>query len=292
MLKARIRQLALAPLRFALYAAGRVYVPGYELNDALNIAHAIAPEKIAVTLGYFHSASDTPERIARISQEIISAVSDFHPKGYLSIKAPALGYDSTLIASLVRASTEHDLVAHFDSHEYFTADSTLDRVREATAVGGKVGLTIPGRWLRSLDDADEACAQGIRVRVVKGEWADPTAPCIDLSQGFLNVIDRLAGNARQVAVATHDPWLARESILRLQAAGTDCELELLNGLPKREMLGLASELDVPVRLYIPFGVAWRPYALSKAAANPRIAWWVVKDAATGLVSHLRKRRSE
>lgn len=291
MLKKIIRRLALPPIRLALYAAGRAYVPGYQLSDGLRIVSRLPANSAGFTLGYFYSANDTPEKLAHISHQIIDAIAPLAPKGYISIKAPALDYAPDILAGIATSAKNQGILIHFDSHEHFTAEPTMACIRNAVAHGCSVGLTIPGRWLRSLDDADECSALGIRVRVVKGEWADPTAPYIDLCQGFLNVIDRLAGKARQVAVATHDPWLARESIARLQAAGTDCELELLNGLPKREMLLLASELGVPVRFYIPFGVAWRPYALSKAAANPRIVWWVVKDAAKGLISHLRKARA-
>lgn len=288
MLIARIRQLALAPLRVALNAAGRAYVPGSELADALAIAEGLSASACATTLGYFHRPADTPERITEISHAIIDAVAGLQPPGYVSLKAPALNYDTGLIGSIARTATEHGMLAHFDSHENHTAAPTLACVRHAVSLGGAVGLTIPGRWRRSLDDAAEACELGVRVRVVKGEWSDPTAPRIDPRQGYLSVVDQLAGRASQVAVATHDPWLARESISRLRTAGTDCEIELLNGMPRREMLALARELGIPVRLYIPFGIAWRPYALSKAAENPRIVWWVIRDACQGLLTKTPK----
>jgi proline dehydrogenase len=116
------------------------------------------------------------------------------------------------------------------------------------------------------------------VRVVKGEWADPREPGRDRRQGFIEVVGCLAGRASEVAIATHDASLARESLARLQAAGTPCELELLNGLPRRELIPLAQEFSVLVRIYVPFGIAWRPYALSKLGQNPRIMWWLLQDA--------------
>lgn len=290
MLKARIRQLAMTPLNLALYAAGRAYVPGYELRDALATAHRLVTDNASVTLGYFHGAFDSPERITGITHQIIDAVAALQPRGYLSIKAPALNYDAALLACIVDSANEHHILAHFDSHEHFTAEATMTCVRQAASLGGEVGLTIPGRWQRSLDDADEANDLGVRVRIVKGEWADPGTPHIDLRQEYLDVVDRLAGKARQVAIATHDPWLASESLSRLQKAGTSCELELLNGLPRREMLGLAKKFNVPVRFYIPFGIAWRPYALSKALENPRIIGWLMKDATQGLIANLKKRQ--
>jgi proline dehydrogenase len=110
---------------------------------------------------------------------------------------------------------------------------------------------------------DRAIELGLTVRVVKGQWVDREVPERDPRAGFLEVIDGLAGKAKGVAVATHDPQLARESILRLQASSTPCELELLFGLPVRRVLPVAAELGVPVRYYVPYGSAWLPYALGR-----------------------------
>jgi proline dehydrogenase len=76
--------------------------------------------------------------------------------------------------------------------------------------------------------------------------------------------------------------LAREALSRLLRSGTDCELELLCGLPRRASLAVARELGVPVRLYIPFGAAWLPYALGQVARNPRMLSWVVRDTFNAL----------
>ena len=82
---------------------------------------------------------------------------------------------------------------------------------------------------------------------------------------------------REVAVATHDAALAREAFLRLRRAGTPCELELLCGLPRAEVMAVAKEFDVPVRLYIPFGTAWLPYALGQLVRKPHMWIWMVRD---------------
>jgi len=140
-----------------------------------------------------------------------------------------------------------------------------------------LGCTIPGRWRRSPRDAERAVQMGLRVRVVKGQWADPGA-AVDPHSAFLDVIDALAGGAAPVAVATHHPVLAAAAIRKLQSAGTPCEMELLYGLPSRAVLKVARDLGVPVRYYLPYGHAWLPYALRHARRDPRILWWVLRDA--------------
>jgi len=46
-------------------------------------------------------------------------------------------------------------------------------------------------------------------------------------------------------------------------------------------LRVAREVRAPVRIYIPFGISWLPYALLHVQKNPRVAWWAVLDATVG-----------
>jgi proline dehydrogenase len=113
------------------------------------------------------------------------------------------------------------------------------------------------------------------VRVVKGQWADPGDPRRDARAGFLAVIDRLAGRARHVGVATHDDRLAREAVRRLETAGTPCEVERLFGLP------LARFESVPMRVYVAFGTPSLPFSLEQARRNPRLALAFARSVIAG-----------
>jgi proline dehydrogenase len=104
----------------------------------------------------------------------------------------------------------------------------------------------------------------------------------------LAVVDRLAGRARHVTVATHDAPLARTALRRLIDAGTSCELELLFGLPMRAAMRAARDLGVRSRVYVPYGHSWVPYALSWVRQNPRVLWWVLTDATLGRWSQFVK----
>jgi proline dehydrogenase len=60
-------------------------------------------------------------------------------------------------------------------------------------------------------------------------------------------------------------------------AGTPCELEQLRGLPSRRTAAVARRLAVPIRVYVPFGPGWWPYALDKALAKPYLPAWMIRD---------------
>lgn len=258
--------------------ASRAYVAGSDLASAIQVCHASAQQQMASTIAYWNGDDDAPRYVADTYLSALSVLADERLNSYLSIKAPALGLSEELITELAEQCRRLGLGLHFDSLAPQDADQTFALLTTARRHASKVGCTLPGRWQRSLTDAERAIELGLRVRVVKGQWADPQQPDLDARAGFLAVIERLAGRAQHVAVATHDPFLACEAVQQLRAAGTPCEIELLYGLPRKAVLKVARGLNVPLRLYVPYGAAWLPYRLSQVRQNPRVLWWVMRDA--------------
>jgi proline dehydrogenase len=284
-LKRVLRASALPIARWA----SRAYVAGPELTDAIRACHRFSERRIASTIGYWDGDGDTTEKVVNAYVAALNALMMDRLDCYLSIKAPAIDFNRGLLAEVLKAGEKARAGIHFDSLGPEDADRTFELIIESarsfpiSAPGGSpgIGCTIPGRWRRSISDASVAIDAGVRVRVVKGQWVDPGDPEMDLREGFLAVIDQLAGKARHVAVATHDPPLAREALRRLLASGTPCEMELLFGLPLKSVMQIARESGVRVRLYIPYGHSWLPYAFSQIQKNPRILWWVIRDTIWG-----------
>ena len=257
--------------------ASRAYVAGTDLASALRVSRELQGQGVACTLCYWDGPDDHPESTAGQYLDILEAIGRKEIDGYLSVKAPALKYSRTLFGQVLDEARRQEVRMHFDALAPETADPTFSLIRDLRPRDGDIGCTLPGRWRRSIADVDRAVELGLMVRVVKGQWVDTEDPERDPRAGFLEVIDRLAGKAQGVAVATHDPALAREALMRLRAGSTPCELELLFGLPARKLLPVAMDLAVPVRYYIPYGSAWLPYAMGQLKKNPRIAWWAIRD---------------
>lgn len=258
--------------------AARAYVIGPELADALRACQQLSAQGFASAICYWDGEGDGRRQVADAYLAALDALARQKLNCYLSVKAPPLGFDSALLFEVLERARQVDVGIHFDSLSPQAADQTFSLIAKALASPHpKLGCTLPGRWRRSLSDADVAIHQELRVRVVKGQWADPSGREINLRAGFLAVVDRLAGRARHVSVATHDPLLAGQALRRLLAANTSCDLELLFGLPMRHAIREARAVGVPVRFYVPYGHAWLPYCLSQAQQNPRILWWVLRD---------------
>lgn len=236
--------------------------------DPARLARAMARRGLNATFGYFAGDDSPAHTIVAAHARLAEALNASATPAYLSLKAPQLGFDPQAIRQIADLGLE--LV--FDAHAPAQADRTL-----ALAERFAAGCVIPARWRRSLGDAVRLRDAAVRVRLVKGEWADPAGDAGDVAANYLALAALLAGRKAPVAVATHDPELAEAALTLLKAAGTPCELEQLRGLPRKRTMAVAARLGAPVRIYCPFGPGWWPYAIDKALGRPYLPLWAVKD---------------
>lgn len=251
-----------AQLRALRYALPGQIGPRLPAPDPLRIAARLRRNGLAVTLGYFQSEDAQPHDIAAAYAGLPLERED---GVYLSVKAPPLRFDAALLDQI--GATGRDLM--LDAHAPKDADRTLALAERRPGTG----VVLPARWRRSLADAARFRDTDARIRVVKGEWADPGGGEGD----YLELVAALAGRRAPVSVATHHPALAAGALDILRAAGTPCELEQLRGLPRRRTIAAARARSVPVRVYVPFGPGWWPYAIDKALARPHLPLWYLRD---------------
>lgn len=274
------------PVRAAIDAflrkVSRNYIAGPRLDDAARIGQTLSARGYWLTFGYWDGAGDRPDSVLDIYSAAGERLAALEGENYLSVKAPALGCDREKFRILTGRLHGLGPALHFDCLDIGRADETFALIETvASSPDRDLGCTLPGRWRRSLDDADRAVALGLTVRVVKGQSPDPAEPDRDAAAGYIEVIEKLAGRARRVRVASHNHGLARRALSLLTDAGTPCELELLYGLPVGRQAGLAQEFKVPVRVYVAFGHAYLPYALGSLRRNPDALLKLVREALRG-----------
>ena len=274
-MRSLIAPIAMPLLRFAT----RSYITGPNVSDAIDVANAAARQGHPATLCYWNETLEDGRQVADRYLSTLDAIDAAKLDGYLAVKIPALWDRQDLVQEVVARARQTGRRIVFNSHAPEASDTTLAMLEQLGPEG--LGCAIPGRWQRSLADCDRAMEIGASIRVVKGQWPDPACPDIDLAEGFLAVVDRLAGRASHVGIATHDGKLAGEALRRLKSAGTSCELELLYGLPLSPAMAAARDVGVGVRIYVPFGTAWLPYSASRALQNPRILMWILRDLVKG-----------
>jgi proline dehydrogenase len=259
--------------RRSAYGAG-------QLDRALDICRRLASYGLASTVGYTAAPGERPRDVADVHLSAFERLAVEGIDCHVSVKLSALGFDSDLFAELDAASAGTSRPLHVDALAPETVDATW-RLLQGAPRAGQVGTTLPGRWQRSAEDASRAERLGLRVRVVKGQWADAAPDVVDPAAGFLDVVNRLRGHRCGVAVATHDVALLAESLRRLIAADTPCAAELFFGMPFRAPAVTARRLGVPIRMYVPYGHAGAPYGIADVARRPVAAWWLLQDLVLG-----------
>lgn len=251
-----------------------------DASEGVEICRALGRQGLASTLGQFGRVGDDPLRTTREYRLASAQLADGRSSvtHYLSLKPPVLRFDLQLSTAIASTALSNGQGVLFDSHGHHLADSTLHLLDQVMRqglpehngeLGWSFGLVLPARWKRSLDDAGWVAERGVRARLVKGEFgAGGARDEVNPREGFLALVDRLAGKVPELAVATHDRGLAREAIRRCTEAGTMVELELLFGIPAPDMIALARELEVPTRYYVPFGDALLIYGIRHFMTHP------------------------
>jgi proline dehydrogenase len=277
----RAKDMARPMVQRLVAAVSRDRVVGERLPDALEAARALRRGGYRVALAYWNRTGEPASDIAARYRETASTVPDLGEGAYLSMKAPAFASDAGAFGEFLALAQSLGAQLHFDSAGIDAADDIFTLLEMCSPASDSVGCTLPGRWMRSLEDAKALRDADRPIRVVKGEWDDPSAPGVDPSRGFLDVIARLAGREAPVRVATHDSDLAARAIAMLRLGGTPCHAEMLYGFPVRGLVPRLVALDVPIRVYVPFGYGWVPYCLDYVRQRPSFLWWLLRDSLGG-----------
>jgi proline dehydrogenase len=269
----------ISPIQRLIGRAAGAYTAGPVVENARTACQHAAREHLATILCYWNRSEDSPSFVAQSYIGLLQLIADLRSDSYLSIKAPAFGFDAELLNTIVENARQRgNTPLHFDAMSPETVDRTFGLIDQVQRSYSNIGCTLPGRWRRSISDVDSAVHLGLRVRVVKGEWCGLGADETDCYEGYIQVVEQLAAKrARHVAIATHDAPLASRCIDCLKAADVSCELELLYGLPQRGILELARKRNIRARMYVPYGSAGLPYRLKDVARNPRIFIWFARD---------------
>ncbi|HEX8240026.1 MAG TPA: proline dehydrogenase family protein [Allosphingosinicella sp.] len=268
---------ALRNARYALPGLVERVAPGPGPRAAARRCRALNRRGLAATPGYFQARDSRPDDILAANIAVAGLLAGREADVYLSVKAPPLAFDIAQLRTIAEAASAAGMALLFDAHAPRDADRTLAAVSDLLGEFPRTGFALPARWLRSRGDVAAFRNSSARIRLVKGEWADPEWRGQDVGASYLALAAGLAGRAAPVAVATHDPELAERALTILLEAGTPCELEQLRGLPARRTMAVADRLGVRIRVYVPFGPGWWPYALDKALARPYLLSWMIRD---------------
>src|SRR4051794_3786985 len=98
----------------AAHAAKSYTAPTIE--DARQICLNLETQRLGSSLCFWNDDSDSVENIVGASLQLLDILEYLEPRSYLSLKLPALCFDSTALKTILRAATRQSRLVHFDSH--------------------------------------------------------------------------------------------------------------------------------------------------------------------------------
>jgi proline dehydrogenase len=169
-------------------------------------------------------------------------------------------------------------------------DATIALHDAMKSAGLPAALTLQAYLRRTEADLRAQIRGGARVRLVKGAFAAGSSAAFtrqaEIKANSRRLIDLMFSREARDAgfypiIATHDDRLHRYAIERAAAndwrAG-DYEFEMLLGVRSDVAENLARRGE-RVRLYLPFGQDWWPYAVRRIGEYPRNAWLLLRSLA-------------
>ena len=269
------------------------FVAGDRLEDALLVASRLAAQGLTTTLDRLGENVVTPgeargavESYAETLRQM--AASNLDPN--ISVKLTMLGlditdkiaYDNMLV--LLETARSVDGFVRIDMEGSAYTERTL-AIAEALheRFEGRVGTVIQAYLHRSDRDVERLIGLKMRVRLVKGAYAEPASLALqrprEIDEAFVRLMERLLDAGRYPAIATHDPALVRATqgfALRMGIDPARWEFQMLYGVRREAQVALASA-GYGMRIYVPFGADWYPYFARRIAERPANMLFVLRQ---------------
>jgi proline dehydrogenase len=283
------------------HALARRYTAGEDVAAAIRRASDLFAQcGVRASLFYLGEYVSDPAKIAlnvtRID-EAIDALATTDIDRHVSVDPTQIGAMTS--AELARGHAESltdalSVVARekttlmIDMEDGSFTDSTIALHDTLRAAGKPVALTLQANLRRTEADLLRQIAQGAHVRLVKGAFVSTREKSFvrrdEINMNSRRLIDLMfSQSARErgfyPSIATHDVALQRHAIERAKMAGwqaSEWEIEMLLGVRDDLAAALAAE-GFCIRLYMPFGVDWWPYAIRRIGENPGNAWLLARS---------------
>ena len=276
------------------------FVAGAQVQDAIVAAKRLKSRKLTTSaffLGeYVSDRKKVDVNVAGILH-VIEVIDGADVDLHISVDPSQVGYaiDDELgahnimrIAQAIKekpVSGRKTLMLDMEDEDY--VQRTIDLHNHLADDGFPVAITIQAYLRRSEADVRALAKRGAMVRLVKGAFVGSSETAFimrrEIDAGYHRLASLLLSHEAREANAypvfgTHDEKII--AALREEAAkkgwkpGT-FEFEMLFGVRPSLQEDLAAE-GCSVRLYLPFGRDWWPYAVRRIGENPRNAWLVAK----------------
>jgi proline dehydrogenase len=280
------------------------YVAGKDPSDAVNraadlfSAHSIRSSLfyLGEYVGDLDLVSENVSNKLAVARALQSTDFDVHvsidPTQIGHAIAPALARENARrLAEEIKVACGSRSGMHclmFDMEDASVIDATIALHDELRHCGLPVALTLQAYLRRTAGDLSAQIDEGSRVRLVKGAFAAAADMAFtrqdEIKDNYRHLIEMMFSPTAMASgfypiVATHDARLHAFTLGVARQNGWkqgQYEFEMLMGVRPDVSRALAEQGE-RVRLYVPFGRDWWPYAVRRIGENPRNAFLLARS---------------
>jgi len=281
-----------------LQGLSRRFVGGVSTEDGIATASDLRQRGMAASMFFLGEYVKDPVVIEATINELTKIMGLLLPNGIdvnVSVDPTQLGLmideatctsNIEMLAMALQSATGTDAPHHghdalmIDMEDASVAGYTLDLHNRLLGEGLPVAVTVQAYLHRTLEDLEVLAAHGSWVRLVKGAFAEPGEIAArrrkDIDSLYRRAVATLMSPAAHEAgcypaFGTHDDVIIEEILAMADRFGWDpnrFEFEMLLGV-RPELQQSLADRGYRVRLYIPFGQDWFPYAIRRVGESPR-----------------------
>jgi len=279
----------------------RRFVGGASVDEAVQTALRLRQAHgIRASLFYLGEYVADPEAIEHNVSQALAACRALRQAGldvHVSVDPTAIGYmhsdalgedNARRIGLAVQegAGNGCDWMV-LDMEDDGIRERTCDLHRNLLQSAIPAGLTLQARRRRTPEDLALAISQRTSLRLVKGAFPERAldhAGRARIDQAYLDTASIMLSREARASgfypvFGTHDDRLAGAIMDLARERGwsaDEFEFEMLYGVRPDWQLALRG-LGYNVRVYLPFGADWWPYAIRRVGENPRNAWLLARS---------------
>jgi proline dehydrogenase len=286
----------------------RRFVAGMAVEEALAVAAQLNSEGMEVSLDSLGESVlqvSQAEESAAVYHQLLDAIALRGLRANVSLKLTQMGMDIGVAGSEFVTGSQFgagpelaerivgELVAHADrANTFVRIDMEGSQYTEATIAmterlharhPGRVGTVLQAYLFRTEADMERLLAQGIRIRLCKGAYKEPStiafADKADTDANYVKLMQRAAASGVFCGMATHDETIITRMKEFVAETGLDkgaFEFQMLYGI-RRDLQRALVAAGFGVRVYVPFGTEWYPYFMRRLAERPANVLFLAKN---------------
>jgi proline dehydrogenase len=273
------------------------FVAGTQLEDVLRATRAVnqsGPSVSVDNLGENVTNADEARASAQLYHQLLDDIAAQKLNANISLKLTHMGLDvdeklardlvTRLLAKAVAMNPPNFVRVDMEGSPY--TQRTLDFVHELHRVPGNqgcVGAVIQSYMRRSESDVEKLLAEGIRIRLCKGAYKEPTEIAFQeksaVDANYVKLMKVLMKSKVYHGLATHDENIINQGkafATKERISRDSFEFQMLHGIRRDLQQSLVRD-GWRIRVYIPFGTEWYPYLMRRLAERPANVLFIVKN---------------